>query len=139
MTDPTSEICKAMSRKWAFHNRLGRKLANATCWYAFRWWAYAAGTTDKPKSDATRGPASKELCMRRVYEADQLEDLTRKLEHARSIDFANHAATKAAELVGAAVNNDAHGFNQILNSYKKAVPMFQERLINDAGFFTKLH
>ena len=75
--------------------------------------------------------------MRRVYEADQLEDLTRKLEHAISVDFANHAATKAAGLVAAAVNNDAHGVSQILNSYKKAVPMFQERLVNDAGFFHK--
>ena len=75
--------------------------------------------------------------MRRVYGADQLEDLTRKLEHAISVDFANHAAAKAAELVDAAVNNDAHGVSQILNSYKKTVSMLQERLINDAGCFHK--
>ena len=91
----------------------------------------------RPKWNHTRGPATKQLCMSRYDEHVQLKIMSKGVDVAIAKDFADHAVIKGKELVEAAINNDAHAISVILNSYKKAVPMFQERLINDDGNFAQ--
>ena len=135
MTDATYNLCKDRSKQWAFYNMLGRRIGNATCWFVLRWFAACAKLRHKPKWNHTRGPATKELCLRRVYERDVLYDLSIETESAIAADLAAQASRKANELEKAALNNDSHGVSMILESYKKKQPRCQERLLNEDGDF----
>ena len=119
MTNETFNLCKARSRQWAFYNMLGKRIGNATCWFVLRQLASCAKLRHKPKWNHTRGPATKELCLRRVYERDVLCDLSIATERAIAADLAAQASRKANDLEKAALNNDSHGVNMILESYKK--------------------
>ena len=75
--------------------------------------------------------------MSRYTEHVQLKFLTRDADAAVAKDLVDHAVRKGKELVEAAINNDAHAISVILSSYKKVVPMFQERLLNSDGMFAQ--
>ena len=106
----TYVLCKQRRRQWNLLNRMGRQLANAICWFVCKWWTYMAKVARveyRPKWNHTRGPATKQLCMRRYQEQNLLASMSKNVDVATAKDFADHAARRGKELVDATNNNDA--------------------------------
>ena len=133
MSDNTFAICERRSKAWTYLNVVGRKIANGTCWFVFRWIAWTARVKKKPSWCATRGPVMKELCLRWVYESNRLGDLTDAADEAMADDLSRYAADRADQLENASLNNDSRLVNQIIRSYRKKMPMAQERLLDANG------
>ena len=75
----------------------------------------------------------KEMCLRWLYERDVLIELSAQVDEATVVDLATYAAGRADDLENASLNSDSHTVNKILKTYKKQMPLAQERLLDSSG------